>query len=111
MIKAKELDRQDMQTNEDDGGAKGISFGKPLEKKPKSRLQGTVKINLGKYGLRDVRVPRGWKYGPLAGISERGNQFSVSENQKNYLRSWYIFRDNFSPWSYVRVKVEMQFSS
>jgi hypothetical protein len=31
MIKARESDRRNMQTNGDDGGAKGISFGKPLE--------------------------------------------------------------------------------
>jgi hypothetical protein len=76
-------------------------------------LQCIVKINFGKFCLRNVRVPRGWRYGLLAGISERGNQFLVSENQTNcyYLRSWYLFRDNCSPWSYVRVKVEMQFSS
>jgi hypothetical protein len=31
MIKATELDWRNMQTNGDDGGAKGISFGKTLE--------------------------------------------------------------------------------
>jgi hypothetical protein len=62
-------------------GGNGTPFGKPQT--PNSRWKNAAKINTGKIWREGYRVPCGWRYGPLAGLSELGNQFSGSENQTN----------------------------
>jgi hypothetical protein len=47
--------------------------------------------------------------GSLVGISEGGNQFLVTKTRQIFIE-WVLYMDSCSPRSYIRVKVEMQYT-